>query len=778
MTDGCVVTKFFGFEVPEMHSLPFVAIEGRSYAPSHLPFDRAERDDLIAARVLVSSGSMYKFIIVGAAVIGGSTIFVLPKYISSDEATPKLGALYIRILKRYLMSGSKRDSVAPTLDNIPLVMRTFEELNRYYLKGGIYKERQNVHISSSDKRINWSKTILRNQAVFSSIESPVPLHSVLYTNPIVNSHNSYEGEISRLFRVILSSLATFIAPILQLNHPLEIRVGVDQVVDDLSGIIGRSPYYKRILRAHIAAEAGTRKRVLKILYNFLSSDGEGIARIFGERVFVFGTRDFENVWEDACISSTGAQRANEVLAQPVVSPASGLTVSNQRADGILLPNTDSDPAVIVDAKYYVSDEGEQISLPVGDVMKQYGYAISARASWPRKKIRNAFLLPDKAKEPQQAGRIATISMALDGVNLPDVDPIMVIKVAPQAIFEAYLSRVVDQRIKAALIAPEIQDSRKTQPAAMGQSERVVSATLDACEITVSGLPRSPVIDVGSSVPRINSGILFKIAKQNPEAGFIASIIVDSGESKEPIGYVQSGKKFIFLKSVALPVPGWRETVKSLLLQGKRGTVRFNGDVSLEELDADQLLPKMPDSLRTTISLPRRLDSPGSSGGKPQKTRRDVLQEKKLNSAETDVCQLRMIRAIERSENRNFTRLGKRSPIHLDSNGRRVVVAHASKRYDWGEYWYTFYLSSADDYHRRGYSVAFAFGMNDQNVYLLVPYEDIQKLKPSLTPAKENGCHIHLRPTDKGLFFLKGQRARSTLASAEGYVKTLDPHRAA
>lgn len=431
-------------ESSRQHHVNFV--EQKSY--ENVPFNDEEKD------LLISSGVMYQtkddsfvFQVVGAAVIGRRVIYVVPKFESEADQSAKVGVFYVQVIKQYLLAGSRRSSIVPTLDNVPLIMRTFEELNSYYVEFGVYKERKHIHISSEARQTNWPKTIIKNQALFSNIpDFPTPLQSVLYAEPMITTHNSYEGEVSHLFRSILTLLSTFIAPIMRMRHPLESKASIDRIVDSVNGIFNKSVYYKRILRAHISAEAGPRKRLLKVMYNFLSSDNDELARIFGKRIFVFGTQNFELVWEDACLGAVGAQRGSQDLAQPRVS-SNSVRINSQRTDGIIYPNNKINKVTIIDAKYYVSHKGEPISLPVGDIMKQFGYAVSARATWPRYMIQNYIVMPHFADSEEKVSVLGVVNLEKDGALVNDFDPIVLLKVKPSEVLSFYVKRSVNHWLK-------------------------------------------------------------------------------------------------------------------------------------------------------------------------------------------------------------------------------------------------------------------------------------------------------------------------------------------
>jgi hypothetical protein len=338
-------------------------------------------------------------------------------------------------------------------------MQTFEELNSFYLKHGLFKERKNVHVHSQTRKINWSKTVTKNEALFSSGDgSEFPSYNVLYANPVSSLVANYEGEISRLFHLVLSLLATFISPIMRIAHPLTRRGPSSGFLEELAGLQRRSAYYRRILAAHIVTESGVRKRVLKVLYEFLKADADAVAKIFGDKVFVFGTRDFEYVWEDACIQVLGARRDSTLLAQPKAFNFGDIRVntSSQRVDGIIVPDSgEPEKHVIIDAKYYTQDlDDNTLTFPISDIIKQFAYAVSAEATLDPHSILNVLILPSVSDDPGR--KISSIQLEHEGTRLARTGLVSVYTIAPKRLFDHYLDREIDQHLRKAILSDQEQ----------------------------------------------------------------------------------------------------------------------------------------------------------------------------------------------------------------------------------------------------------------------------------------------------------------------------------
>jgi LlaJI restriction endonuclease. len=408
-------------------------VEGRSYQPDCLPAaDLAELED---AGVVTRARGSIQFRMVGAACVGGNLVYVVPKFTEGSESA---GQFYVRVIKAYLKRATRKH--VSYMSDIPAVMRTFEELNSYYLSFGMFKERRIADVVSQTSNVNWSKTLSRNDVVFSRIfvDGLDNSFSAIYSNPVTSRHVGFYGKISGLFSSVLSLLATFIAPILNYSHPLAKSSNIDTLISEVKSALDRRSYYKKILSAHIASESGCRKRILRVLYSFLASDVDGISAILGKRTFIFGTSDFENIWEDACVSFFGGVRDSSMLAQPTLRSDYGGSVSTQRIDGLVMPENEGYLTTILDAKYYDTSDAKLPSFPLHDIMKQYGYSVSLGASLPKDKIRSCFVIPwTRARKYDVLGEIG---LEKDDLPAPGVPSILIVGCNPDLVFRSYVGQ--------------------------------------------------------------------------------------------------------------------------------------------------------------------------------------------------------------------------------------------------------------------------------------------------------------------------------------------------
>jgi hypothetical protein len=218
---------------------------------------------------------------------------------------------------------------------------------------------------------------------------------------------------------------------------------------ELNRVIRQAKVYSRLLRAKAESESGPRKRALTVLFTLLKDDAAVLKALVSRKPFVFGTQDFEYVWEEACLAAVGAERNSKVLAQPRMQSLTGVdvSISSQRADGILVSNDPTRPSLIVDAKYYTPRD-EKLRFSSADLMKQFGYALSARSTFERKNIANALMLPGVEHNGGQCHLLGKVRLEMDGEGLSDVDDVHVLQVNQKAVFDAYMDGAADPRLLA------------------------------------------------------------------------------------------------------------------------------------------------------------------------------------------------------------------------------------------------------------------------------------------------------------------------------------------
>lgn len=387
----------------------------------------------------------FRFEFIGAIAVERMVAYVVPAF----EVTANIdsGLTYVRIIQRYL-SETTRSATNPRLDSIPLVMQTFSELNSFFSKFGLYQERKTIEVNNSKSPISWGKTVNRGDVVLARIPTDgldEEIASAFYPSPVRQRVSAVRGELGDLFRKLLTILASFIAPIMRLRHPLEIHAKYDQISDWLVTIVGRADYYRRLLRRAIPLESGSRRRVLKVIFDFLSDEHKDSLRNLNGTVFTFGVDRFDRIWEDACIKTLGAERGSKQLAQPVISGSLiPIKIGRQQLDGLVkFPETKR--AVIIDAKNYPVRNG----VPTKDIMKQFGYYVSAESLRSDFTLANALIFPGDAQQ-EDLRLVGTVRLEIDDLCVSSAGDILLFEANPPKILRPYLERRACSKLQALL----------------------------------------------------------------------------------------------------------------------------------------------------------------------------------------------------------------------------------------------------------------------------------------------------------------------------------------
>lgn len=457
---------------------PLIFIEGEVlFREDFQLFTDDEITELVESGVLVRlPKSSFKFEFVGAIAFGCRIIYVVPKFEASK--TPEVGVFYVKAIQRYL-SMSSREQPNPHLDNIPLVMQVFAELNAYYLRFGIFQERRVSEVHDDKSPISWSKTVARNNLMIASFRVDgidTEVSSIFYPFPVRQSKSSIFGALSELFRKVLTILASFIAPIMRFRHPLELRANYDKLSDLLGSIYSHGDYYRRLLSKHIALENGTRRRVLVVLYNFLVDDNREHLAKLTKCAFTFGVTKFDRIWEDACINAFGADRQSPVLAQPKILNASRpLRVGKQVIDGVVSYENGT-KHVLVDAKNYLLSEVVYTS----DVMKQFGYYLSSAKERETAKLENALLFPASGNG-MSCELVGSVVLNHSGSSIDAAGAIHLIDVDPREALQAYIDRRPSNEMRKALHDLVFATSG-LKPAQSDSSGAVIRMVCDTIEV--------------------------------------------------------------------------------------------------------------------------------------------------------------------------------------------------------------------------------------------------------------------------------------------------------
>ena len=401
-----------------------------------------------------------KMTFVGAIVANKRVIYILPKYLKSAAETGRIeSGYYIRVIKKYVEYSAKKSARKPVgeyLDDISLLMRTFDNLDCYYQKYGSFKERSATFTRDERGSVNWTRTIQSVVPVHVTCEAdggiykPIStMETVFYPSPVGNVTGQHEGLISLIFKSVLTLLATLITPLLDRPHPLCLGMRQDSVSSILSTLDVRRSYYARVVAQRIPREFGQRRTVLSSLLAFLRAEASILDGAIRNKAFAFGVRKFSAVWEDACIRAVGGERGSRELAKITWRPRTGSGGEYHSRIDAKVAAAGSSRIILVDAKYHAvsvadADMPEVVErmIPSYDVVKQFGYMMSYHLGTGCKleDVESAFICPEVGgSDHSYIGKIGFERMSLrEGAILSTLRSITVYGVRPECIFDAYL----------------------------------------------------------------------------------------------------------------------------------------------------------------------------------------------------------------------------------------------------------------------------------------------------------------------------------------------------
>ena len=407
-----------------------------------------------------TSRNLVKFTFVGAIVANKKVVYVSPKFASFNPENKDIDqSYYIKVIKKYVEYSARKSARKPVqeyLENVSLLMRTFDSLDYYFQKYGIFKEKLAVFAKEDRGRINWARTIQDMMPVHVTSQTDGGIsrlasasESVFYPFPIQHSMSQQDGIISLIFRSVLTLLATIITPLLERPHPLCLRMGQDSITALLLQIQERRPYYTRIVAQQISREFGHRRTVLSSLLAFLRAEASVLDGAIRNKAFAFGVKRFSSIWEDACVRAVGGERGSHQLAKITWRPRHGKGGDYQSRIDAKISSGDGSHVTLVDAKYYLVNDLEidglenvEKFIPSYDIVKQFGYVLAYHmgTSSSLDIIDSAFICPQPSKSNYTyIGKISyehfSDAKLVDKVYLC---PINVYGIDPKYLFDAYI----------------------------------------------------------------------------------------------------------------------------------------------------------------------------------------------------------------------------------------------------------------------------------------------------------------------------------------------------
>ena len=372
-----------------MPNLVKFLLEGNHYSPEEYESvigDVQIRANLSESQVVEVINRTITPRLVGVVSGGDDAICILPKF--EVEPSRSLVKTLVHTLRRYEKNQTEAETFLPDDRNTPTVSRISlaNWLIKDYGKHGLFRRDMQVFGQDQRRPTAWSPTIER-QTAFSTTAGPVYLETLTHSKVRNTNHL-----VACLHKYALKECFANLAPLLgyqslQVNHELAEELPFKPSETTI----------ERAINSELSSTNKIRdKALLRTLRNwFKIKDKES-----GSRLSLYGTYNFEHVWERICKSIFGDVSPDwiEDMPRPLWRSTGGYSHNGDplRPD-ILRLIPDEKVLLILDAKYYAADLDTMEHLPgVPDVSKQLNYETIIRSHPkfdPTYSINNIFLFP-------------------------------------------------------------------------------------------------------------------------------------------------------------------------------------------------------------------------------------------------------------------------------------------------------------------------------------------------------------------------------------------------
>ena len=332
---------------------------------------------------------------VGLVSIGNLIMFILPKYVKelTDINSNKDHAkLILMILQKYVES--KRNLPNYKLETLnftdeDLIYNKIAILKYFisdYIENGLYTNNRREYIKNGVGKIEWNKTIQNNSVI---VSRGIPIYVDIITD---RTNIDNENIIRAVHRYIIAQAIEFFGNLDLIECSIDLDECCDLPFDDIN-------YILQILNSRLNIEFKDRNiRLIRAMKIFLNNENKLDNDI---EVNIYGTREFEYVWEEICSQIFNNEYLNSIdeIEKPIFCKKDCSFINETR--GTLKPDVvsyDNDILYILDAKYYdfhFNSEGKIIGKypDTYDIVKQLAYEDKMKKRKLSGKIINIFSIP-------------------------------------------------------------------------------------------------------------------------------------------------------------------------------------------------------------------------------------------------------------------------------------------------------------------------------------------------------------------------------------------------
>lgn len=410
-----------------------------------------EDHHLINLATRLSSDCKYKFCFVGVLVKSSFAILCYPKYIDTNTNINHL-KLVMKVIEKYNASHPQNMSVYSTIDDptrydlLSLIIYLLYD----YIEHGVYMNTVHSFEINGPGEINWDKTI--NES-FTFISRNKPYYLEIVTKKKSNNEQDIIRRI-HLCVITLCSKQLIDSSLDELFDDLLVQDFYEEQLEDIANM----DEILYILEKELSVQFNTRKQfLLKTLYTYISKE---MHQSQDHELMLFGSNNFNLVWEDVCKQILGDQREVQLKNLPITidnddqslklkdlieKPIWELEGNEYKGLGSLIPDVlvisrEEEKFIfnIFDAKYYQIrySNGVITNQPgIGDVTKQYLYQQAYKSIiHDDVEFRNYFLMPSISLESIRLGEVKTLMM----LSELELVPIQVISLSAISVYNLYL----------------------------------------------------------------------------------------------------------------------------------------------------------------------------------------------------------------------------------------------------------------------------------------------------------------------------------------------------
>ena len=371
--------------------------ESKSNIINKSQIDESKFKELIKKKILKKSnnGDYYCFEYVGAIFTPKSIIYVSPKVLTKEninkDFNENLIRLFISYSKREKLSVEEKEFIGTEInEGKGSLLSIIDFIMEDYLDSGLYTQNIKIKEINGSGRIDWNKTIDRNEIFINNKNQPI------YYELVTIKKNIYSDFlITKIHKKIINTCNEILKK-LYLIDVLKYDIE-DFDIDDCE--LEDNEFLLEKLQNELDSQYEDKKiALLEILIAFLKKyqqDGNDV------ELTLFGTRNFEIVWEK--MNSYIFRNQYDDLSSKIPKPKWYRNGSNEAEKrktlipDILYLDEDNKKYYIIDAKYYTTDfkDNKLIGTVQGieDIVKQLVYEDVLSQKYLEYDFINTFIIP-------------------------------------------------------------------------------------------------------------------------------------------------------------------------------------------------------------------------------------------------------------------------------------------------------------------------------------------------------------------------------------------------